>query len=419
MSKFFAKLKTRWEERRNTFKTKSLPWIEGKPWLGKKTENLEDDEEGEEDKSNITEEEIFKIFWNRPPKKESTYYHKDNIEEPINQTQKELDLWKSEISKIETSTFDEKKGWKPDFLVISGGGMKGFYLPSIIYAIRNRLSNIKAIAGTSIGGLLAGLKLIGGNEEFLLEITEGLDLEWISSQVMITNFTNKGYFTERSWLIDFLSCCIYESFGVPDMTLKEFYDKTKIPFCVDTVCRTDNRLVYLNAFTHPTWSLIEALCATSALPILFPPFIKDGKEYTDGGLVNNYMIELFPPERTLGLYIGKKYPSSHGLIRFKQESFRYFPGIYNALMLLTWCYAMVSFWTEAENFMRVKKEGGKSPREIQIVVNEKVHVASFDLTQEQRVNMMLHGFSIGLYYDTIQWNIWNQEIIEESKSSIQ
>lgn len=403
MPKFFGKLKQRWEERRKQIK-QDLPWIDGNPWLGKKNSKNEQFDQEEAD-------EIFKIFWNQVPKKKSDYYHKDDVEEPIKQTEDELSKWKAAIDKIKPTPFDPKKGWKPDFTVISGGGMKGLYLPSIMYGIKTRLTDVKAVAGTSIGGLIAGLRLIGSqSEDFLLEIAEGLDFQWVGSQVNIGNFVKKGYFMERDWLIDFLSCCIYENFGVSDMTLEEFYEKTKIPFCVNTVCKTDNRLVYLSAFTSPDWSLIEALCATSSLPILFPPFIKDGREYIDGGLVNNYMIELFPPERTLGIYIGKKYPSPNGVIRFKKEMFKFFPGVFDALMLLSWCYAMVSFNAEAQNFVRVKNLGGQSPREIQIVIDAKVHVASFDISEDKRNDMLLHGFSIGLYYDAIQWELWNREI---------
>lgn len=408
MSKFFGKIKQRWEEKRKEKKSKGTAWLRRTPTTDSKidVEPLEDE---------------FKILWNQPPKKQSDRYHKDDMEDSMKKTQQELETWKSFVSKIEPLTFDPSKGWEPEFLVISGGGMKGLYLPSILFAIKERLTNMKAIAGTSIGGLISGLRLIGGSEEFVLSLAESLDFEWIGSKVNVGKFLNGGYFSERDWLIDFLSCCIHEKFGVNDMTLKEFYDLTKIPFCVNTVCKTDNRSVYLSSFTNSDWTLIEALCATSALPLLFPPFVKDGKEYIDGGLTNNYMIELFPPERTLGIYIGKKHPSSNGIVRSKQETFRFFPGVFDALMLLSWCYAMVSFTIESQNFIRVKEQSGSTPREIQIVVNSKIHVASFDLTEDKRNGVLLHGFSIGLYYDSIQWPQWSleaEQVYRTSKSDL-
>ena len=73
-----------------------------------------------------------------------------------------------------------------------------------------------------------------------------------------------------------------------DITLKEFYENTKIDFHCFTVEINSFEKVDLSHKTHPDLSLIKALEMTSAVPILFSPVIDGDKCYIDGGLLDNY-----------------------------------------------------------------------------------------------------------------------------------
>jgi predicted acylesterase/phospholipase RssA len=75
-----------------------------------------------------------------------------------------------------------------------------------------------------------------------------------------------------------------------DITLKEFYENTKIDFHCFTVEINSFEKVDLSHKTHPDLSLIKALEMTSAIPILFSPIIDGDKCYIDGGLLDNYPI---------------------------------------------------------------------------------------------------------------------------------
>ena len=52
--------------------------------------------------------------------------------------------------------------------------------------------------------------------------------------------------------------------------------------------------------THPNMTLIDALTATTAFPILIPPLCLNGNCYVDGGLLNNLPINpLIEPDNNI------------------------------------------------------------------------------------------------------------------------
>ena len=69
---------------------------------------------------------------------------------------------------------------------------------------------------------------------------------------------------------------------------------------------TDFELMDISYKTFPEWSVIDAVYASAALPILFTPFYKDAKYYLDGGILCNYpihnCINLDISNQILGIY---------------------------------------------------------------------------------------------------------------------
>ena len=59
--------------------------------------------------------------------------------------------------------------------------------------------------------------------------------------------------------------------------------------------------------THPEWKVIDAVYASSCLPVLFEPFEHSGDYYIDGGVLKNYpLIQCiengYDPNTILGIY---------------------------------------------------------------------------------------------------------------------
>ena len=76
-----------------------------------------------------------------------------------------------------------------------------------------------------------------------------------------------------------------------DVTLSEFHETTGIEICFFTTELNSFELVKLSYLSHPNWRLVDAVYASSTLPIVFAPIVKDGKCYIDGGTLCSYPIQ--------------------------------------------------------------------------------------------------------------------------------
>ena len=179
-------------------------------------------------------------------------------------------------------------------LLICGGGFKFFYLYGAIKYLDeiNILQNITEYIGVSAGGLLCTLFSIGYTpkdiELFILEFNfeklldphldsllekKGLDNGEIKKVAIQQFFTKKD--------ID------------PEITFKQLYELTnkKINFIAANL--TLNKLEILNYETYPDMEVWKGLLITTALPFLYEPVIHNEQFLADGGLFDNYPIELF------------------------------------------------------------------------------------------------------------------------------
>jgi predicted patatin/cPLA2 family phospholipase len=68
----------------------------------------------------------------------------------------------------------------------------------------------------------------------------------------------------------------------PNITLKDFYEITKIDIHFFTTNLNEFEKVDVNHISHPEWTVLEAVYASSCAPLLCKPLIKDGITYIDG-----------------------------------------------------------------------------------------------------------------------------------------
>jgi len=181
-------------------------------------------------------------------------------------------------------------------IVISGGGTFGLTVYGVIRELiikgHLNINNIESFHGTSAGAII--------NLCFIL----GYDIETLDK-----------YFIKRPWeqvfkcdMDDCLS--LFENCGTfnsdlfhkaldpllrgidlePNITLSQLYDKTKKDFYVYVTEINSFTTETISHKTHPDWTVVDAIYASCALPIIFRPFICGDKAYTDGGFFLNYPI---------------------------------------------------------------------------------------------------------------------------------
>lgn len=201
-------------------------------------------------------------------------------------------------------------------LVCSGGGTKGFSLiGSLEYLHENGyLQNINTFAGTSIGGVISTLIVIGYQPKEIFEVMSKINLFKMKNQ----NFHNviKSYGIDDGQKIEILLTKLlsYKQIDI-NITLKEVYEKTNKTLILSTTCINDKTPKYMSHESYPDLKLITALRMTSAIPLYFTPVIYDNKYFIDGACMDNFPMHLFDKpdvlEHTLGIYLTTKVNQSN------------------------------------------------------------------------------------------------------------
>jgi predicted acylesterase/phospholipase RssA len=182
-------------------------------------------------------------------------------------------------------------------IVISGGGPFLLYAFGILRESHKshywNMSNITSLYGTSAGTILA------------VALSLHIELDVIENYIIKRPWQNVFKLNIQNILNSFHNCGILDISAMeelfnplfkckdlsPDISLRELYEYNHIDIHLYSVELESFELVDFSHSTHPDWRVVDALYASSCLPILFIPFKKDGKMYCDGGLLCNYPLE--------------------------------------------------------------------------------------------------------------------------------
>lgn len=181
-------------------------------------------------------------------------------------------------------------------LVIAGGGVYGF---TVYGALREshksnfwNIHNIESIYGTSVGAIFATIFCFKMDWDVLDDFV--ISRPWqnvfkIDMKNIVYSLQTMGILNIKT--IEDLFLPLLNAKDLPlDITMKQFYEETKIELHLFTTELDEFELVDISYKTHPEWKLMEAIYASSSLPCLFSPLIKDNKTYCDGGFISNYPI---------------------------------------------------------------------------------------------------------------------------------
>lgn len=209
-------------------------------------------------------------------------------------------------------------------LVLSGGGAKGFAHVGVLKALEENHIPIDCIAGTSMGAIVGGLYAAGYSPLEIERFITSADFErwvrgeigeeyiyyfkdpdpnasWISLKFDIDSPTGK--FTTRlptslisPYQMDF---AILELFGPSSAAGNYDFDSLFVPFRCVASDIDSNRYVVLQ-----DGQLGTAIRASATYPFYFKPIRLDGKLLFDGGLYNNFPVnvadECFRPDIIIG-----------------------------------------------------------------------------------------------------------------------
>uniref|UniRef100_A0A6C0I3N1 PNPLA domain-containing protein n=1 Tax=viral metagenome TaxID=1070528 RepID=A0A6C0I3N1_9ZZZZ len=184
-------------------------------------------------------------------------------------------------------------------LVISGGGITGF---SFYGALKEssilgkwNIDAIESIYGTSVGSILAvilALKYDWKTTDDYFIKRPWQNIYKFNLYSMIGAIQQRGIFTKQ--IIDEMLTPLFLAKDIPlTVTMEEFYQITKIDIHIFVTEIHSFLLLNISHTTHPTMKLLDAVYASSAVPILFAPLFDNSNNhcYCDGGMKANYAIK--------------------------------------------------------------------------------------------------------------------------------
>lgn len=186
--------------------------------------------------------------------------------------------------------------------VFSGGAARGLAHIGVIQALEEVGQAVDYIAGTSMGAFIGAGWALGITPD------EGVE--------MARRMANPDYLLDRTFPYTAvmtsrkLTNAMHEIFG--DATIEDLWRPF---FCVSTNLSTASPVI------HDRGPLWRAVRASISLPGIFSPILNDNNEIlVDGGVMNNFPVDLMVTRDTFGLIIGsnvsphreKPYPHTFG-----------------------------------------------------------------------------------------------------------
>ena len=181
-------------------------------------------------------------------------------------------------------------------LVLSGGASHGLMeIGALSYLSSRRFyerKNIQTIHATSVGSIVGSLIALDIPWEHVRNYV--VDRPWdkvfsLDIPKLITAGNLHALYSKDCFL-QILTPLLKSCDLSPDISLKDLYGYTNIHLNFYSVRLPSMELARLSHETEPHMRFVDAVQATCAIPLIFPPLIYNGHFYIDGGVYNNYPL---------------------------------------------------------------------------------------------------------------------------------
>lgn len=185
-------------------------------------------------------------------------------------------------------------------LVIGGGGPFGVSAFGALQYLHEKsfwnIKDIKTIYATSIGAIVAVYLSLGYDYSYINEYIVKRPWEKIFQDIGFHNifdlYENKGLIDMYPIIIKKFNI-LFEAKNLSiDINLKDFHEYSGIEFNFISCDANSFTRITISHKTYPDMKLMQALCITSAFPIIFTPIIIDDKCFIDGGIFSNYAVNI-------------------------------------------------------------------------------------------------------------------------------
>lgn len=201
-------------------------------------------------------------------------------------------------------------------LVLSGGSVRGI---SQIGAVKKLIDSnllcfktLQSVAGTSAGSIFGLLIVIGMDIDQIWQFVYHLNLTGIIKPALFTFLQKCGVETGEK-MLQLIEDIIYKHTNVKQINFKQLYELSHIHFIVVGSCLTTKKIVYYDYVNTPDFKVSMAIRISISIPGLFTPVTVGIHQYVDGGVLNNYPMNLFAHQlsETIGILVCNEFKTDY------------------------------------------------------------------------------------------------------------
>lgn len=280
---------------------------------------------------------------------------------------------------IIVETVEENIKLNFDTLVLSGGSTKGIIILGALQYLSDNfyLSEIKNFIGTSSGAIICFLLSIGYTPiEIMVYICTHQLLEKIQHFNIVAMINGCGA-SSFSSIYEQLEKITIEKIGyIP--TFADLKNKYNVNFICATYNITENKTEYLSCENNPDLPCLIALRMSSNLPLIFENFKYGSNFYVDGGVSDNFAIDLGDKigKKILGIYI-----ETDDKNNLKKE---------NDMNIIEYIYRLMFIPISQSTMFKINNVSNKC--KIVKLQNNKIRFFDFNINSVEKLNMFSSGY---------------------------
>jgi predicted acylesterase/phospholipase RssA len=171
-------------------------------------------------------------------------------------------------------------------LVVGPGAMGFFLFLGVLARLKKdkHLDDLEAFSGASAGALLGFMYCLAkGDVSKILDFSLDAPVKQVMKLNIKCLLKNYGLVSWTKIRKVFMDACAH-FIGKDDVTFKELYEWFPVKLHVSSYCVEFMKTVYFSVDTSPSMSVLDAVCASVAVPFMISSVkLSDGYNYIDGG----------------------------------------------------------------------------------------------------------------------------------------
>lgn len=170
------------------------------------------------------------------------------------------------------------------WLALGGGGLKGLAHIGALRALSEAGVRVQGMVGTSIGALVGAMAAAGRRWAELAELARELrkeDIVRVNRRALLFNGIRQPSLFRGDTLREYLERVLPA----------EGWDALGTPLQVNAVDLATGHTEWFGPGARTDVSLLEAVYASAALPVFYPPAAMDGRAFVDGGTEHPLALE--------------------------------------------------------------------------------------------------------------------------------